>query len=319
LDGNQTGKELYRGWVLRFLAWLLVFVNTIAFADKIVEPPRPSDFSYTREIEGWRADRVARLKSDTGWLTLVGLFWLKPGENKFGSDSTNQIVLEGQQVPKEAGSFWLEPNGVRLEVRPGVNIFNQGKPVTTAMPLHADSDQDPTVLNLGSLSFYVVKRVDRFAIRVKDKQSPALKHFGGLSYFPIDAKWKVQAKFEKYNPAKKIPIVNVLGMVDDEDSPGAVVFERKGKIYRLDAIQQEPQSLFMIFADETSGKETYGAGRYLEIPLPDAQGRVVIDFNKSYNPPCSFTSYATCPLPPPQNKLNVRIDAGEKKYKSKPD
>jgi uncharacterized protein len=298
---------------------ILVLFHTIVFADKIVEPPRPSDFSYTREIEGWRSDRVARLKSDTGWLTLVGLFWLKPGENKFGSDPANQIVLPGPQVPKEVGSFWLEPKGVRLEVQPGVNLLNEGKPVTTAIPLQADSDQNPTVLTLGSLSFYVISRMDRFGIRVKDKQSPALKNFAGLSYFPIDSKWKVQAKFEKYNPAKKIPIVNVLGMMNDEDSPGAVVFERKGKTYRLDAIQEEPQSLFMIFADETSGKETYGAGRYLEILLPDAQGRVVIDFNKSYNPPCSFTSYATCPLPPPQNKLNLRIDAGEKKYKGKAD
>lgn len=301
---------------MKFIALILVLANAVVFADTIVEPHKVPDLSYTQQVEKWRGDRVARLKSETGWLTLVGLFWLKPGENKFGNDPSDEIVVSGEKIPKQAGSFWLEQDRVQVKVNPGVVILSEGKPVTE-MSLQSDADENPTVLNLGSLNFYVIKRVDRLGIRVKDKESSALKHFSGLTYFPIDPKWRIQAKFEKYSPAKKIPIVNVLGMVDNQDSPGAIVFQQGGKSYRLDAIQEEPDSLFMIFADETSGKETYGAGRYLSTELPDGKGNVVIDFNEAYNPPCAFTSYATCPLPPQQNRLKLPINAGEKKYSSK--
>lgn len=294
---------------------ILLLFNVLAVAD--VKEVSPSALPYDKEIEKWRGDRLTSLKSETGWLTLVGLFWLKPGVNKFGSDPDDEIVLPGDHVPKVAGSFNLDDKGVRLEVAPGVELLSAGKKVTS-MQIHSDAEENPTVLNLSTLNLYLIKRVDRFGIRVKDKASPARKQFSGLEYFPVDLKWNVDARFEKYSPAKKIPIVNVLGMIDNVDSPGAIVFEQNGQSYRLDAIPEEGENkLFIIFSDTTSGKETYGAGRYLYTPLPDAKGHILIDFNKAFNPPCAFTSYATCPLPPPQNKLKVRIDAGEKKYTGK--
>jgi uncharacterized protein len=294
---------------------LILFVVTVK-AGNIVEPQNPAEASYNSQIIKWRSDRIARLKSDDGWLSLVGLYWLKNGENRFGSDPSNEIVISGENVPKHAGSFWLENQSVRLEVHPGVEISSEGKAVTS-MALQSDGDKKPTVLSLGSLNFFVIKRVNRFGIRLKDKESLAIKQFAGLDYFPVNRGWRVQAKFEKYSPPKSIPIINVLAMLENQDSPGAIVFQRDGKTYRLDAIQEEPHELFIIFADSTSGKETYGAGRYLYTDMPDTRGNVIIDFNKAYNPPCAFTNYATCPLPPPQNRLQLRIEAGEKKYTSK--
>jgi uncharacterized protein (DUF1684 family) len=189
------------------------------------------------------------------------------------------------------------------------------KPVTT-LELKADTDDNgPTILKLNSLLINVIKRGDRVGVRVKDTESRTRREFKGLEYYPIDSKWRVEARFEPYEPAKAIPITNVLGMTDDETSPGALAFEIGGKTYRIDPILEKGETdLFVMIADETTGKETYGAGRYLYVSPPDATGKVVIDFNKTYSPPCAFTNFATCPLPPRQNHLPFRVDAGEKKY-----
>ena len=186
--------------------------------------------------------------------------------------------------------------------------------------LRDDTDpQGPTVEKIGSLSFQVIKRGDkagdRFGIRMKDPQSAARKHFKGVTYFPADAKFRVEARFERYNPPKKVSITNVLGMTSDEVSPGALVFTLQGQTFRIDPILEQGETdLFIIFKDKTSGRETYGAARYVYAPPPDKNGKTVIDFNHAYNPPCAFTPYATCPLPPAQNRLPIRITAGEKKY-----
>ncbi len=185
------------------------------------------------------------------------------------------------------------------------------------MELKSDETGEPTLLHLGSLTFHVIKRGERLGVRVKDKENPARIKFPGLQYFPIDPKWRVTAKFVPYNPPKKIPILNVLGMLQDEPSPGTLEFQVNGKTYRIDPItEQGSDELFLIFADQTTGKETYGAGRYLYTPQAGPDGKVLIDFNKAYSPPCAFTAYATCPLPPPGNKLAVRIEAGEKYSKN---
>ncbi|MDI6779627.1 MAG: DUF1684 domain-containing protein [Bacteroidota bacterium] len=168
-------------------------------------------------------------------------------------------------------------------------------------------------MNLGSLTFYVIKRGEQIGVRVKDKDNPARLNFKGLEYFSIDPRWRIDAKFEPYNPPKIIPIVNVLNQVSNDTCPGAIAFEVEGKTYRLDALK-EGTELFIIFHDETSGRETYGMGRYHYTDLPDSNNNVVIDFNKAYNPPCAFTVFATCPMPPEQNYLTLRIEAGEKKY-----
>jgi uncharacterized protein (DUF1684 family) len=275
---------------------------------------RVDENAYRQEIDKWHNERAASLTSEDGWLTLVGLFWLKDGENRFGSDKSNQIVLPEGKAPKLAGSLWVEKGAVRLEAQPQAGITSDGKPVEK-LALQSDADGKPTVLHLGTLSFHVIKRGDQLGLRVKDKENPARTKFAGLDYYPVAMNWRMDARFESYNPPKKIPIVNVLGMVEEQPSPGRIVFDAAGKTYSLDAISEEgSKELFVIFKDETSGKETYGAGRYLYTDPANSQGTVVLDFNKAYNPPCAFTTYATCPLPPSQNRLALRVEAGEKQY-----
>jgi len=277
--------------------------------------PTPSKLdatAYAKEIEQWRSERVAGLKSETGWLTLIGLFWLKDGENKLGSDATNGIVLPKDKAGAFLGTLTLKNGVVKLEPAPSSGITIEEKP---AAPLELMSDEHgkPTVMHLGSLSMTIVKRGEKLGLRVRDKDNPDRAKFTGTEWYATDLKWRIDAKFEPYSPPKPMPITNVLGMESAEPSPGAVVFEVAGQTYRLDAITEEDEPrLFMIIADKTSGNATYGAGRYMYVDPPDAAGHMVIDFNKAYSPPCAFTKYATCPLPPKQNRLPIAIEAGEK-------
>jgi uncharacterized protein (DUF1684 family) len=282
--------------------------------------PKPVSFdtaAYKTEVEKWQKERLTNLKKEDSWLTLVGLYWLKEGENKFGTNAANSIALPRDKAPNVAGSFWLDKGHVRLAALPSANITADGKSVTTLDLKDDNDDNGPTILKVGTLIINIVKRGDRIGVRVKDSQAAARLQFKGLDYFPTDTKWRVEARFEPYQPAKMIPITNVLGMTDDEISPGALAFAVDGKTYRIDPILEKAETdYFIMIADETTGSETYGAGRYLYVSPPDASGKVVIDFNKAYNPPCAFTAYATCPLPPRQNHLPLRIEAGEKKYAS---
>jgi len=295
--------------------WLFAFsIFSIALlATSCAEPsPKIDSAAYAQEIEQYRIARLAELKSDSGYLSLIGLFWLKEGENKFGSDPANEIVLPKEKVSRVAGVFTLKNGVVRLEAPANSNITAADKPATS-LELKSDADDQPTVLHLGSLSLQIIKRGDKLGVRAKDKDNPARSNFAGIETYPVDQKWRLEARFEPYNPPKKMPIVNILGMESGEDSPGAVVFEVDGQAYRLDAIKEKGEAkLFMIFADNTSGKETYPAGRYLYVDPPDTAGRMIIDFNKAYSPPCAFTKFATCPLPPKQNRLPFAIEAGEK-------
>ena len=275
-------------------------------------PPKIDAAAYAQEIAQYRIARLAELKSESGYLSLTGLFWLKEGENKFGSDPANEIVLPKEKVSGVAGVFTLNSGVVRLAAPANSNITAADKPATS-LELKSDADDKPTVLHLGSLSLQIIKRGDKLGVRVKDKDNPARTNFAGIESYPTDLKWRLEARFEPYNPPKKMPIVNILNMESGEDSPGAVAFEVDGKLYRLDAIKEKGEpKLFMIFADNTSGKETYPAGRYLYVDPPDAAGKMIIDFNKAYSPPCAFTKFATCPLPPKQNRLPVAIEAGER-------
>ena len=268
--------------------------------------------AYAGEVEQWKSKRLASLKGEDGWLSLVGLHWLKEGENKIGSDPSSDVPLPEGKSPRVAGSIFLNGGATRIEARPGSGITSEGKPVTS-LDLQPDTGGKPTVLKLGTLTFHVIKRGERLGVRVKDSASPERTNFRGLEYFPVDERWRVEARFEPHNPPKSIPIVNVLGMEEDTPSPGTLVFDLNGQTYRLDALTEEGEpQFFVIFADQTSGKETYGAGRYLYAGPPDSAGRLLIDFNEAYSPPCAFTKYATCPLPPEQNKLPVRVEAGEK-------
>lgn len=283
----------------------------LLFSASCSRPPKQFDQqAYAKEIEQWRAKRLASLTSESGWLTLIGLFWLKEGRNTFGSDAANDIVVP--KVPPRAGDFVLA-NGVVTFRTPHAKTFLVDRAAISSLELKNDLDEKPTIVQVSSLSFQVIKREDRLGVRVKDKDNSDRANFRGLEYFHADPKWRIEGRFEPYNPPKQVPILNVLNMETDEPSPGAIAFEVDGKTYRLDAITERGETqYFMIFADNTRGKETYGAGRYLYVDPPDANNRVVIDFNKAYSPPCAFTNFATCPLPPPQNILPIAIEAGEK-------
>jgi uncharacterized protein (DUF1684 family) len=262
----------------------------------------------------WREQRLARLTSETGWLTLAGLFWLKPGENTFGSGHRNTIVLDHPQLARQAGAFTLIGSEVRFDAAAGADIRLEGKPVES-LTMSPDTSGAATVLASHTLRFYIIERGGRLGVRVRDVEHPLRTGFTGLEYFPIDDAWAVRAKFHPYQPAKSVPILNVLGMVEDMQSPGYLTFSADGKEWRLDALLEEADAtdLFIMFADATSGRETYGAGRFMYVPLP-LDGVVPLDFNVAYNPPCAFNEFATCPLPPRQNRLKLRVDAGERTY-----
>ena len=298
-----------------FLTALFAGAALWAAGAKAPAADRPDPAAYRKEIETWRQERLTSLKREDGWLTLVGLYWLKPGENRFGSDPGNPVILPAGKAPAVAGTLTREGDTVRLNVQPGVPLTADGKPPAPGMKVSADADGKPTTLQLGSLSFFVIKRGDRMGVRIKDKTSPMLAAFKGIDEYPIRPEWRVVARFEPYKD-KKIPIANIIGQVEDSPSPGAVVFDWRGKTSRIDALEGGADgSLFLVFGDQTNGKETYGAGRFLDT-APPKDGKVVVDFNTAYNPPCAFTAFATCPLPPAENKLAVRIEAGEKKFGS---
>lgn len=273
--------------------------------------------AYVAEIEQWHHGRVDRLTAETGWLSLIGLFWLDEGINTLGSEPGSDVVLPTSKAPRRVGTLTLRGDQVHLQVAENVSISREGEAVV-ALDLAVDTSGSPTILDMGDLQFFVIERSERFGLRVRDRNHPARFDFPGIEIFPIEPDWRIAGRLETYDPPRTIPIPNVLGQVNRQESPGTAVFDIAGQSYRLDALPGPDGSLYLIFADQTSGRETYGGGRFLYSEPVQADGSVIIDFNKAYNPPCAFTDYATCPLPPRQNKLQVRIDAGEKKYGDHP-
>ena len=269
--------------------------------------------TYTQEIQKWRQQRVERLNNPSGWLSLVGLDWLKDGRNTLGSAKDNDIVIP--TAPAHLGTITLSGGkaNIALDAKSAATIDGQQK---LAGELLDDTHEKPTTIAFGTTSFFLIKREDKFGLRVKDTEAPTRKHFVGIDYFDIDPSWRVEAKWEAYNPPHEVEEPNVIGQVDKVIVPGAAVFERDGKTIRVEPVIETPgdTELFLVFADKTSGKESYGAARFVYTE-PPKDGKVIIDFNKAYNPPCAFTPYATCPLPTAQNRLKVRVTAGEKKYR----
>jgi len=283
----------------------LVLIVLIAAACRHEQPFDRA--AYENDVTAWRKARAARLTADDGWTTLVGLDWLNEGKN--------ELHMPGGP----AGTIVLQNGKTTLEPAPGAGLTIDGKAVTSPVELKNDFDPNgPTVVKRGPAQFQIIRRDPRgYAVRIKDANSDARVHFKGLDYFPIDPKWRILARFEPYNPPKHLRITNVLGMTTDEVSPGALVFTSPadGKEYRIDPInEQGEKDLFIIMKDATSRDSTYQAARYLYAKQPGTDGKTIVDFNKAYNPPCVFTPFATCPLPPPQNVLPFRIEAGEKRY-----
>ena len=259
----------------------------------------PASDAYRAQVVEWRRQREAALTADGGWLTVTGLFWLHEGSNSFGSAPSNDIVLPADPALDDGGAFVLSNGKV---------VFRMGLQVRELRP---DTNGKPDVVTLGSLTMFAIHRGGKYGIRLKDNNSRLRKEFTGLHYFPLREDYRIRTRLVP--DARKIPILNILGQVEDTPSPGYVEFEINGQKLRLTPVEEAPDELFFIFRDLTAGKETYGSGRFLDTKL-GKDGEVVLDFNKAYNPPCAFTPYATCPLPPKENRLAVRIEAGEVKY-----
>jgi uncharacterized protein (DUF1684 family) len=217
------------------------------------------------------------------------------------------VVLPAGKAPAHLATLTLSGGTARLVAAPGETVEAGGKRVTS-ISMKSDAQGEPTVVDRGG----------RLGVRVKDAESAARLSFRGLESFPIDSRWRIEARFERYEPPREIPVPNVLGGTSAEKSPGALLFELQGKTFRLDTVAEAgTEDWFVIFADETNGGETYGGGRFLYVTPPPPGSPAIVDFNKAYNPPCVFTPYATCPLPPPQNRLALRVQAGEKSYAHK--
>lgn len=277
--------------------------------------------TWEEAVAAWKQNRFERLQRADGWLTLVGLGWLKEGDNSIGSDPKSAVVLPAGKAPARLGTLRLAGSGPTRKLTflaaGGATVTHQGTAVSTlALVSDADAQGDagPTLLEHGSLSFYAIRRGERLGIRVKDSEAATLKAFHGLDYFPLDRSWKIEGRFEAAAEVKEIPIPNALGFDEPILSPGHVVFEIGGQEHRLLALDDTGDGrLFLVFGDKTNGRETYGGGRFLYTDPPRG-GKVELDFNRSYNPPCVFTPYATCPLPPRENRLPLRIEAGEKSF-----
>ncbi len=267
-----------------------------------------SDESHRAVVEAWRNQRYAALRRDAGWLTLAGLSWLRPGVNRVGTDPDGEIVLPGG--PSHAGTVTVGEASVVAD-----GSFSHGGVPADGLQLETDRDGgEPTVLELGALRLCVIERGGRLAIRTWDTESPARRDFEGIDHWPVDPRWRLTARFEP-TPGRMLRVPDVLGTVDEEESPGDLAFEVDGRTHRLQALRGGDRGeMWLVFADATNGDETYGGGRFLYTEPPDADRSVTLDFNRAYNPPCVFSPYATCPLPWPENRLRIRVEAGERNW-----
>ncbi|HKR10480.1 MAG TPA: DUF1684 domain-containing protein [Pyrinomonadaceae bacterium] len=271
--------------------------------------------SFEAEQREWREQRDQELRAEDGWLSVAGLFWLKQGSNSFGTGKSMDIVLPAGSAPENIGTLELGDGVVTLTVTEGVTVTLPPKAIKS-FEMRFDGNSQPPSFLVGSLRLSVIKRGERYGLRVKDKNSQALREFKGLEWFPARESYRVVATFTPYAEPKEMMIMNVLGDELKMKSPGLLTFELNGRTHQLRPVVENDEKLFIIFRDRTAGKTTYGAGRYLYADLPK-DGKVVLDFNRAENPPCAFTLYATCPLPPRQNFLPIEILAGERAFQLK--
>lgn len=266
---------------------------------------------HVTEIDQWHQGRVERLQRPTGWLSLVGLHQLSTGNNRIGSADDVSILLPAK-APEHVGDLHVSEGLYRFTARRGAGVTCDDEPVDEIILQH-DQMPEPTVLAVGSLRFYVIERGEEAYLRVKDTESELLTEFEGIERWPVDSRWRFEARWEPYDPPKTVYTPDVLGNRNEEACYGAAVFELGGETYRVEPTGDTDSDLFLVFGDETNGMESYGGGRFLYLD-PPADGRIVVDFNRSYNPPCVFTPFATCPLPRRENRLDLEITAGEKMW-----
>lgn len=287
--------------------WVVLIFALAAFPSLVT-----GQRAYINDIENWRAAHEAETRSDTGWLSLAGLFWLQKGTNTVGSGDGYAVTLTDNFKHGKFGVIEFDGSKATLSVEDGVEATVDGEPVKT-IELVSDEKGKPTVVQTGSQTFFLIKRENRYGIRLRDKESPKLKGFNGLHWYPVDPGFRITATYVPFPAVKEVLIPNVLGGNFKYKSPGLLKFRFKGREYSLQPVEENEKTLFIVFRDLSSKDESYGAGRFLYTERP-VNGKVILDFNKTENPPCAYTPFATCPLPPPQNRLNVDIRAGEKKF-----
>ncbi len=295
--------------VLGFSMALLALVS-FSCSQTTTPVTTPTTTFYQEQIKQWQTEQVKAVTNPDGWLSLIGLFWLKEGETSFGSSALNNILFP-KHTPGYIGKFTLENGSVRMTISENVPV-KIGTEEIKEVDLIADADGNPNIATLDSLSWYLIRRENRYAIRLKNAKNSAMKTFKGIRNFPIDPNWVVPASLRTSNDKKTVTLRNVIDMDVTMKLEGYLVFEIDGVSYELAAMDGGDLGYFIIFADETTGVETYGAGRYLYVPKVDDTGKTLIDFNKAHNPPCAFTDFATCPLPAAENILEVSIPAGER-------
>jgi len=307
----------FNRWVMGSLA-----VSLFALTLSIAADDNSPGSAWKTDLLTWRAQQAKDLQEPNGWLTLIGLEWLKPGDNSFGSAKGNTLVV---QAPTDPNLGIVHLIGDALQLLPPTGGYPKGlqvdgKPPTNPQSLASDTSGHPSKITTGTVTITVIHRGERYALRIKDSRAPARLKFHGLRWFPPNEAYRVHAKWIPYHPPHHVPIPTILGTEIMSDIPGAAEFALDGKTFRLEPVQESPEDkeLFFIIRDTTSKSETYGAGRFLYTPLPDhgltQPGEVWLDVNRAENPPCAYTPFATCPLPPPQNRLEVAIPAGQQRY-----
>lgn len=273
-----------------------------------------TDANYQAEIDRWHAGRVARLTAPNGWLSLTGLDWLQAGANRVGSAADNDVVIAN--APAHLGTVtWADDGAVSITLAADSDATINGAAQSHAMLLD-DSHAQPTIVAFSTASFILVDRGGRKGLRVRDTAAATRTGFVGIERFAVDPAWRIVADWIPLDPPFQLATMTVIGTLETNPAPGKAVFERDGQRCELYPVLEAAgdTQLFLVFADATSGRETYGAARFLYADLP-SDGKIVLDFNRAYNPPCAFTPYATCPLAPPENRLPVRVEAGELKYR----
>jgi uncharacterized protein (DUF1684 family) len=269
--------------------------------------------AYDQDIEAWRAGRLERLTAPAGWLSLVGLHWLPAqGRVTLGNGPGNDIDLG--YGPTRFGTLDISDSALVYTPDPSTAAQLDGAAVTEPVSLISDAEGKASVIVSGTLSLQLIERAGRKALRVRDSEAPTRTGFTGIPYFPVDPSWRIEARFERYPQARTIEVATVIGTLEAYPNPGRIVFEREGRTHQIEALVEEgSEGYFLIFADRTSGRESYGMARYLYAG-PEQGETITIDFNRAYNPPCAFTAYATCPMPPEGNRLDLAVRAGERKY-----
>ncbi len=287
-----------------------IMLTTASFAADPLAKEAPAD--YRKRVE-------TVLKSDTGWLTVAGLHWLKPGDTKVGSDPKSDFVLPAGKAPTKLGTFNFDGKIVRFKVEPGVVVQVNAKPFSGGVLVDDGNDRTADLLTIGDLSMIVIERGGKYGIRLRDKSSKYRKEFTHRTWYPIKTEYKVSGKFIPYAQPKHLRVPTVIdGVIEEHESPGEIEFVLKGKTLKAQVLKADENQLWLIFRDRTSNKTTYPAGRFLYGDWNTKDNIVVFDFNKAYNPPCAFTPFATCPLPPRQNSLSIPVEAGELTYHIEP-